>query len=303
MKKREFFYPSADGETKIHGIEWAPEETPVAVIQLCHGMVEYIDRYDEFASYLAERGFYVTGHDHLGHGQSVTSAIRLGYFHHPDGNECVIGDIHWLRVRTQEKYPDVPYFILGHSMGSFLVRQYLGRYGEGISGAVIVGTGDQPNLAVNSGKLICRLIAAFKGWEYRSSFVNSLSIGNYEKKLGKAWISRNEENVRTYVADPLCSFTFTLNGFYNLFDGISKMNRQEAAGAVDRNLPVFFAAGEEDPVGNCGKGVKNVYERYLAKGMTDVSIKLYPGDRHEILNETDRAAVFEDIYGWLKDRM
>lgn len=302
MLKREFFYPSKDGRTQIHGIEWIPEGEIKAVVQLCHGMVEYIDRYDCFASYLAEKGFYVTGHDHLGHGLSVTEEKKLGYFHHPDGNECVIGDIHELRTKTQEKYPLVPYFMLGHSMGSFLLRQYLGRYSKGISGAVIVGTGDQPNIAVCGGKFFCKLIAAFKGWEYRSPFINHLSIGNFEKKLGKAWISRDEENVRKYTADPLCSFTFTLNGFYNLFDGIHKMNRQEAAGAIRKDLPVLFTAGEEDPVGNCGKGVKRVYERYRSYGMEDVSIRLYPKDRHEILNETDKDQVFEDIYCWLKDR-
>lgn len=301
--KKEFFYLSKDGETKIHAIEWIPEGEIVGVLQLCHGMVEYIDRYDSFARFMAENGFYVVGHDHLGHGKSVTAQEKLGYFHHPGGNACVIGDIHKLRVHTQKKYPKVPYFILGHSMGSFLVRQYLGKYGEGLSGAVIVGTGDQPDIAVNSGKVVCKLLASFKGWEYRSAFVNNLSIGNYEKKLGKAWISRNQDNVKAYVADPLCSFMFTLNGFYNLFDGISKTNRQEKSGAFNKELPMFFVAGEEDLVGNCGKGVKNVYHRYEAQGAKDVSIKLYPKDRHEILNEIDKDQVFADILCWIKSKM
>lgn len=301
--KKEFFYPSKDGETKIHGIEWIPEGEIAAVLQICHGMVEYIDRYHEFAEFMAGNGFYVVGHDHLGHGKSVTGPEKLGYFHHPNGNACVIGDIHQLRLHTQKKYPKVPYFILGHSMGSFLVRQYLGKYGEGLSGAVIVGTGDQPDIAVNGGKVICRLLAAFKGWEYRSAFVNNLSIGNYEKKLGKAWISRNEDNVKAYTADSLCSFMFTLNGFYNLFDGISKMNKQEKSGNIRKELPMFFVAGEEDLVGNCGKAVKNVYHKYKSQGAKDVSIKLYPEDRHEILNENDKAVVFEDILSWIKSKM
>lgn len=301
--KREFFYPSKDGTTRIHGIEWIPEGEVIAVLQMCHGMVEYIDRYDEFAAFMAGNGFYVVGHDHLGHGKSVTGEEKLGYFHHPDGNACVIGDIHQLRRHAQKNYPEVPYFILGHSMGSFLVRQYLGIYGEELSGAVIVGTGNQPQIAVNGGKALCRLMAAFKGWEYRSAFVNSLSIGNYEKKLGKAWISRNEENVKKYTADPMCSFMFTLNGFYNLFDGISKMNKQESSGKIQKDLPMFFIAGEEDLVGDCGKGVKCVYEKYKSQGVKDVTIKLYPEDRHEILNENDRAMVFEDILSWTKSKM
>ncbi len=301
--KKEFFYPSEDGETKIHAIEWIPEGEIVGVLQLCHGMVEYIDRYDPYARFMAENGFYVVGHDHLGHGESVTSQEKLGYFHHPDGNACVIGDIHKLRVHTQKKYPGVPYFIQGHSMGSFLVRQYLGKYGEGLSGAVIVGTGDQPDIAVNSGKAICKLLAFFKGWEYRSTFVNNLSIGNYEKKLGKAWLSRNQDNVKAYVADPLCGFTFTLNGFYNLFDGILKTNRQEKSGSFNKELPMLFAAGEEDLVGNCGKGVKSVYHRYESQGAKDVFIKLYPKNRHEILNENDKDQVFADFLCWIKSKM
>ena len=139
--RQDFFYPSADGETRIHALEWLPEGRPAATLQLCHGMAEYIARYDEFASFLAENGFYVTGNDHLGHGQSVTSPDRLGYFNDPRGNECVIADIHALRQRTFTGYPGVPHFMLGHSMGSFLLRQYIELYGEGLSGAIVMGTG------------------------------------------------------------------------------------------------------------------------------------------------------------------
>lgn len=301
--KKEFFYPSKDGTSKIHAIEWIPEGEIMAVLQICHGMAEYIDRYNEFAEFLAEKGIYVTGHDHLGHGQSVTVPEKYGYFHHPNGNVCVIGDIHQLRVRTQKIYPGVPYFMLGHSMGSFLLRQYLGSYSEGLAGAVIMGTGDQPNLAVNAGKLLCKVLAAFKGWEHRSAFVNSLSVGGFEKKLGKGWLSKEESNVRKYEADPQCGFVFTLNGFYHMFDGISKMNVKEHSGEIPKDLPLFFVAGEEDPVGNCGKGVQAVYDRYVSKGAKDVFIKLYSGDRHEILNEADRASVYEDIFSWIKIKM
>ena len=126
--RNEFFYPSRDGVTQIHAIEWLPEGEPIGVLQMCHGMVEHISRYDEFASFLASNGFYVVGHDHLGHGQSITSKEKLGYFCHPDGNAVVVADIQQLRVKTQEKYPKLPYFMLGHSMGSFLLRQYLGLY-------------------------------------------------------------------------------------------------------------------------------------------------------------------------------
>lgn len=301
--KREFYFPSKDGETQIHAVEWVPDGTIFAVLQIVHGMAEHIERYGEFASYLADRGIYVTGHSHLGHGKSVTELKKMGFFHESDGNDCVIGDIHELRKITQEKYPGIPYFMMGHSMGSFLLRQYLGDDKEGLSGAIIMGTGDQPDIALVGGKLVCKVIAAVKGWEYRSDLVNSFAVGGFEKKLGKTWLSKNEENVKKYDDDPLCGFVFTLNAFYHMFEGIAKVNAQEKSGNVPKELPLFFVAGSEDPVGASGKGVEAVYQRYLAKGARNVKIKLYDGDRHEILNELDKETVYEDLFAWIMDHL
>ena len=296
--KKEFYFPSKDGLTQIHAIEWIPEGKVKAVLQIAHGMVEHIERYSDFAAYLAENGICVTGHSHLGHGKSMVSKEKMGYFADPNGNECVIGDIHELRTLIQKKYPDVPYFLMGHSMGSFLTRQYLGMYGEGLSGAIIMGTGEQPDTILSGGKLVCKLIAAFKGWEHRSDFVNGLVIGGFEKEMGKGWLSRNEENVKYYAKDPLSGFVFTLNAFYNMFDGMSKMNVQEKNGNFPKELPIHFVAGSEDPVGAHGKGVETVYNRYVEKGAKKASIKLYPEDRHEILNEVDKEVVYKDLLDW-----
>lgn len=301
--KKEFYFPSQDGMTQIHAIEWIPEGKVKAVLQIAHGMVEHIERYSDFAGYLASKGIYVTGHSHLGHGKSMVSKEKMGYFAAPNGNECVIGDIHKLRKITQEKYPRMPYFMMGHSMGSFLLRQYLGMYGDGISGAIIMGTGEQPDIVLAGGKLVCKIIAAFKGWEHRSDFVNSLVIGGFEKEMGKGWLSKNEENVREYAADPLSGFVFTLNAFYHMFDGMSKMNAQEKSGKFPKELPLFFVAGSEDPVGSHGKGVETVYKRYVEKGAKNVQMKLYEGDRHEILNEFDREVVYEDILNWINTNL
>ena len=300
--KQEFYYPSQDGLTQIHAVEWIPEGEVKAVLQICHGMVEHIGRYHDFAEFLASHGYYVIGHDHLGHGKSVASADKLGFFGEPNGNDYVIGDIHRLREQTVEKYPNVPYFMLGHSMGSFLLRQYLGLYGEGLAGAIVMGTGEQPSIVLGAGKLVCKVIGATKGWYYRSKFVDGLAVGSYKKKLGAAWLSKNLENVEKYAADPLSGFTFTVNAYYHMFSGMAKMNQQEKAGKTPKNLPIFFVAGKEDPVGNYGKGVENVYHKYVAAGYEDVNIKLYEGDRHEILNELDRDVVFDDILTWLENR-
>ena len=181
--KKEFTYPSRDGVTQIHGIMWMPEGEVKAVLQICHGMVEYIDRYDEFARFLAEQGYCVVGHDHLGHGKSIQSEEYYGYFHETKGNQYVIGDIHRLRQMAMKKYPEVPYFMLGHSMGSYLLRQYLTMYGNGLAGAIIMGTGYMGPVILGAGKCVCRVIAAVKGWKYHSSLMNNIGFGGFNRKF------------------------------------------------------------------------------------------------------------------------
>lgn len=305
--KREFTFLSKEGKTNIHAIEWIPEGKVLGVLQICHGMVEYIDRYHDFAEYMAGNGYYVVGHDHLGHGQSVTSAENLGYFAEKDGNACVIADIHTLRQLTAEKYPDVPYVMLGHSMGSFLLRQYLGTYAEGLTAAIIMGTGQQPDLILGAGKMICRLIAGVKGWTHRSKLVNGMAIGGYNKRFAKencpaAWLSKDTGNTMKYASDPLCTYIFTVNAYYNMFIGMSIMNRQEKAGQFRKGLPILLVAGQDDPVGNFGKSVDSLYKFYKKHGIQDVQRKLYAGDRHEILNELDKAVVYEDILNWINEK-
>lgn len=293
--------------TEIHAIEWIPEGEVKAVLQICHGMTEYIGRYEEFAQFLNERGIFVTGHDHLGHGQSVQSEDYYGYFHEKKGNQYVIGDIHKLREITQRKYPETPYFMLGHSMGSFLLRQYLTMYGKGLRGAVIMGTGHHGMPTLAAGQFLCRMVAAVKGWKYRSEFINNLSFGGYNKRFkddpdGATWLSANPENCRRYAEDPLCTFVFTVNGYYQMFEGMKVLNKRESVGKIPKDLPILFVAGTDDPVGDFGKSVKLVYGKYRGAGIKDVKIKLYKGDRHEILNETDRQQVFMDLYKWMEKR-
>ncbi len=306
--KREFRYPSRDGVTAIHAAEWVPEGEIRAVLQICHGMTEYINRYDEFARFLNKQGVYVTGHDHLGHGESVQGEDYYGYFHEKKGNQYVIGDIHKLREITQRKYPETPYFMLGHSMGSFLLRQYLTMYGNGLSGAVIMGTGHHGALVLDAGLFMCRVIALFKGWKYRSKFINDLSFGGYNKNFrndatGATWLSANVENCERYAEDPLCSFMFTVNGYYQMFKGLKVLVKKGSVEKIPKELPILFVAGTEDPVGNFGKSVRKVYGKYRAAGIQDVKIKLYKGDRHEILNETDRQQVYADLYRWMRKRI
>ena len=206
-----------------------------------------------------------------------------------------------------KKYPDVPYFMLGHSMGSFLLRQYLTMYAEGLAGVVIMGTGHQGMLTLCAGRMICRIIAAFKGWKYRSTFVDNLSFGGFNKKFepgetSKEWITSDKKKRDEYVRDPLCSYTFTLGAYYQMFAGMKVLVRKGSMKRIPKTLPVLFTAGSDDPVGAFGKNVIRVYEKYKDAGIKDVSIHLYKGDRHEILNEVDRQNVYQDILAWIEEK-
>ena len=304
----EFYFPSKDGNTEIHTIEWKPVGKVCAVLQLCHGMIEYIARYDEFAEFLCGRGWYVVGNDHLGHGKSVQSKAEYGFFNEKYGNACVLGDIHTLRQRTMKKYPDVPYFMLGHSMGSSLLRQYIQMYGNGLSGAILMGVVAEHNkLTLQLGKRICSTLAFLRGWHFRSRLIENMALGAYNRKFKPAktradWVTSDQERLAEYVSDPLCSFMFTVNAYYSMFSGMLASQKKESIYMIPKGLPILFTAGADDPVGDFGKGVRKVYEQYKAAGIQDVSLRLYSGDRHEILNETDREQVYQDLFEWLEER-
>lgn len=304
MQKTHFTYPSSDNLTTIHAISWEPDTKPIAVLQIVHGMVEFVDRYDEFAAFMADNGFIVIGNDHLGHGKSVHDSNQYGYFSDKDGKDKVIQDIYTLHTIIKEKYPDIPYFILGHSMGSFLTREYIMEHGDTVDKAIIMGTGHKPTFITKTGMGLCKIMALFKGWYYRSKFIDSLGMGGYNKKFGepggREWISRDSEKIKKDMTLPECNFRFTLNGYYNLFDCLNTITKSKNIQKIPKDLPLFLVAGADDPVGDFGKGVKTVYERFLSLGIKNVTMKLYPDDRHEILNEKDRENVYQDILNFLK---
>ena len=308
--KKYFTFASTDRRTRIHAVCWRNENVaPCAVIQLIHGMVEHIERYDEFAEYLADRGFIVVGHDHLGHGKSVNSEEDYGFFAEDQPALVLLQDLHRLRIGVSRKFPELPYFMLGHSMGSYILRRYLSSQGEGLAGAIIMGTGMEKDAALNAGLGIIRMEAHKYGWRYRSENIEQLAFGKQYRKFdmtGKdpsnSWLSKNEENVRAYYADPMCSFPFTVNGYWTLFSTIRFDNQKKNIGAIPKELPILIVSGEDDPVGHFGKAVKKVYKLYVKAGIQDVTCRLFENDRHEILNETDRQEVYKYIYDWLEKR-
>lgn len=307
-KKQDFYFDSRDGEHKIHAVRWSPEERPVCIVQIVHGMSEYIDRYDEFARYLADKGIMVVGDDHLGHGKSVRAGEKYGYFCKEDAPTVLVRDEHRLKKITQEQYAGVPYIILGHSMGSFITRNYLFRYGTGIDGAIIVGTGMQPKSVLLFARILAGIDGALFGADHVSKLVDKAAFGVYNKKIKSPktpfdWLSRNEDNVRKYIDDPMCGFIFTANGFQTLFRLIRNLHDVGKLKQMPLSLPVLFLAGTDDPVGDYGRSVERVYKSFQELGMENVQMKLYPGDRHEILNEVDREDIYGDIYRWILQRI
>lgn len=307
MTKKEFYFDSRDGKNKIHAVRWMPDsqDSVVCVVQIVHGMAEYAERYEEFAGFLTDRGIVVTGEDHLGHGRSVGEKGAYGYFCEQDPSTVLVRDVHRLKKMTQELYPDVPYVILGHSMGSFITRNYMCRYGTGIAAAVVMGTGMQPVAVLKLSKAIVQIQKVFCGSGHVSILMDRLAFGSYNRRIRNVrtssdWLSRDDERVDRYIADPMCGFVFTVNGFGALFELISRLYRRESLEKIPRSLPVYMVSGTDDPVGGYGKGVRKAYASLKEAGLENIELKLYEGGRHELLNETNRAEVMQDIYGWLK---
>ena len=306
--KNDLYFPSVDGKTTIHAIEWVPEGEPKAVLQMVHGMNEYIDRYNEFASFMADNGFYVVGHDHVGHGESVAPDGTRRFFAEKNGNRVLLADMETVRKTAAEKYSDVPHFILGHSMGSFLVRQFIARHGGSLTGAVIMGTGSQPAMTLKSGIALCSIIGAAKGKRYESRLVNKIAMNGNLKRIENPrtiadWLSKNEPNIDAYISNPWCNGMFTVGAYKDMFISIQDCQSKTTIDRIPKELPLLLVSGEEDPIGAYGKGVEAAYESYKKAGIQDVTIKLYPGDRHEILNELDRGMVYQDLLDWFSAHM
>lgn len=309
--KTEKTFASADGKTTIHAQCWAPDTgVPVAVLQISHGMVEYVDRYDAFARYMAEQGFLVVGHDHLGHGGSVTSQDSWGYFTEGDGSHILVEDLHTLRTLVQQEYPGLPYLMLGHSMGSFILRRYLMEHGDGLTAAVISGTGYKPELLADVFLAVCRVIAALRGWGCHSRLAKELFFSGAFHKFDMdgsrpedSWLTNDAEIVRRYYAEPRCTFPFTVSGFYTITRLVKADQNPANIGKTPKELPLLFVSGDQDPVGDFGAGVRKVCELYRKAGQQKVKMLLYPGARHEVLNEVKRNEFWKDILDWCREQL
>jgi len=303
MSLKQRIFPGADGASRIRYYETAMQSEPKAVLQVVHGMSEYFLRYEAFAGYMAARGIVVVGHDHAGHGQSAAPE-DYGYFGHEHGWKYLVEGVDRARRIAQDAYPGLPYVMLGHSMGSLVLREYLTIRADGLAGAIITGTAGR-NALTPLGISIVRMLRLRYGDRYRSQFVHTMVFGGNNRRIGSPanlyeWLSSDRTISDSYANDPQCGFVFTLAGFNDLFTLTHRVSKRGWARRVPAGLPMLFLSGAQDPVGGYGEGPEEVAEALRKAGSYDVTLKLYDNMRHEVLNEKDRGAVYDDVLEFIE---
>ena len=308
-------FKSHDGKTRINAKLWTcaafgtgdepGTQKPQGIVQIVHGMAEYIDRYDELAEFLVGRGFVVCAEDHIGHGGSAAGPQEFGHMPAYGGKDILIGDVHTLHHMVSGVFPDVPYVLYGHSMGSFIARAYIARYGNELAACVLSGTGNVPAMLSKGGRMLALALGALRGETYRSKLIDGMGAGAYGKKIENArtdldWLSTDPKVVDDYIADDKCGFMFTVGGYATLLDLTAEVVTPECAERVPKDLPVLFVAGDGDPVGDMGAGVHAAVQLLRSAGVRRVDERIYEGVRHEIHNEPIREQVFDDIASWVE---
>ena len=308
IKCTQNIYKSANSVSNVTYYILVPEEVEIrGIVQISHGMCEYFSRYTTFAKYLCSLGFIVCGNDHIGHGASVSRPSELGFFAARDGWKYLVDDVKQLTDLMQRRYPQLPYFLLGHSMGSLVARLYLTDYGEKLAGCILTGTVG-PNAAAISAAHLADSIARTRGMTYRSGFLSDLVFKGYNRKIKDPhsvfdWLSRDESVVSLYQSDEKCNFVFTATGYRDLFTLIAKANASHTFRHTPRGLPLLFLAGDKDPVGKYGEGVRRVVNLYRGAGVKNIEVIFYKDARHEVLNELGRLDAFADISRWLEAQL
>ncbi len=304
----DFYYPSSTGKNTIHALKCIPEGEPKAIVQIAHGIAEHIERYRPFMSFLAENGYYAVGNDHLGHGKTITEPADRGFFAETGGWDYVVADMDKLHDIMHGQFPNIPYVFFGHSMGSFLTRTYLIRHPGKYDAAIISGTGHQAAPMVLGGFAAASLFVKKDGPRAIGYKLNDIAFGSYNKGYDNPrtiydWLSRDPAVPDAYAADPLCGFVATNSLFRDMMSGIRFITNQKNIDRMNKDRPIYFMSGDADPVGENGKGVKRAYAAFCKAGLKDVMIRLYPGGRHEMLNETNKDQVYKDILGWLQEKV
>ena len=299
-KHEEFFYDSRDMKHKIHADKFVPDKDIKAILIIVHGKGEHMGRYAEMCKFFAESHILVAGCDHLGHGKTAEATGEFGFFTEQDPATVVVRDVHRLKKMMQEDYPELPVFICGHSMGSFIVRNYIQMYGSGIDAAFIMGTGDVDSIKIKCGCLLLKCVAALKGWNYISHFCTKIAMGGYDKDSdAEQWLCTRKEVYESEKSDPLWGPEFTVNGYYTIAELLARANEKDRINKIPKELPIWLMSGAQDPVGGFGKSVEKAAEKYRSFGLTDVNVTIYPKDRHEIYNETNRFDIFIEMLKYM----
>ena len=305
---QEFTFTSSTGMNRIRAKKYLPDGEAKAIVQIAHGIAEHIDRYAEFMEFLAGNGYIVVANDHLGHGKSINGPEDLGFFAARDGWNYVLRDMEKLHDRTVKEHPGLPYVMFGHSMGSFLTRTYLIRYPGKYDAAILSGTGHQAKPMVLGGYALASAAVKLYGPRKVGDKLNSIAFGAYNNGFENPrtefdWLSRDEAQVDKYIADPLCGFVATVSLFRDMMGGIKFITDQKNINTMSRTQPIYFMSGDCDPVGDNGKGVERAYKAFCNAGLHDVMIRLYPGGRHEMLNEVNKYDVYKDILAWIQEKV
>lgn len=308
MKKEEFYFLSANEKTKIHGIKWLPDHKVKAILQITHGVTEHILRYEELAKYFTERKIAIVGIDLLGHGKSISKDMEPMYFGPKGSWNLVVKDIETCRNVIQKELPNIPYYLLGFSLGSFLARSYVIQYDNSIDGLILLGTGQTPILQIEIAKLLTNIEAKKANDDKTTPLIKKLTFDTYNQKFKPNktdldWLCSNEKSLNEYLNDPLRGEAFTIGLFRELLNGMKFTSKKQNIQQMNKETPILLLSGKEDPVGEFGKGVQRVKNAFQAVGIKDVTIKLYPKLRHDILHEEPKENIYKDIYDWIEEKL
>ena len=300
----EFTILSSDGKSTIRCREYRPDTEAKGILQIAHGIAEHIERYDAFSKHIADNGYIVVINDHLGHGKSLIQNEEQGSLGRDVVWENLVDDMRKLHDYTASRFRGIPYYLLGHSMGSFLTRTYLIRHRTGLDGAILSGTGQQNKALVTGGLVLSKIEIQRNGPHYKSKLLNDIAFGKYNDSFGHTrtpydWLSRDQSVVDDYIDDPQCGFIPSAGLFHQMMRGVDYITNRKNVARMKKSLPIYFISGDKDPVGENGKGVIRAYKSFLKAGMGDVTMKLYHDGRHEMLNELNRDEVFQDVLTWL----
>lgn len=285
--------------------KWAPQESEkrIGIVQIAHGMAEWAGRYYEFAERLSAAGYLVYANDHRGHGNTSKDIKSIG-FSGEDGFNGMVSDLKVVYDVIRKENPNLPIFLFGHSMGSFLGQSFISRYGNELKGVILSGSNGKQGIALNLGIMIAKLQVLMIGERAKSKMLNKISFGSYNKffkpnRTSFDWLSRDTKEVDKYIADPYCGGIFTTSFYYDFFKSLSTLYDSEKIEVIPKDLPVYIISGSMDPVGELGKGVTRLAQLYRQYGLSDVTLKLYENARHELLNEINKDQVIDNILQWL----